>query len=86
MFCCRLDMLPANKQIGFLSDAYCVEWTYAKAVIVRKQLAHVLATNVEQGRSTLDEALAIARAILFDSPQTLLGMKPKGVLTTDGHR
>ena len=26
----RLDMLPANKQIGFFSDAYCVEWSYAK--------------------------------------------------------
>src|SRR4051812_36487309 len=27
----RLDMVPLNKQIGFFSDAYCVEWTYAKA-------------------------------------------------------
>ena len=27
----RLDMLPANKQVGFFSDAYCVEWSYAKA-------------------------------------------------------
>ena len=25
----RLDMLPLNKQIGFFSDAYCVEWSYA---------------------------------------------------------
>ncbi len=39
----RLDMLPANKQVGFFSDAYCVEWSYAKAVLVRKLLARVLA-------------------------------------------
>src|SRR6202035_2044496 len=35
----RLDMLPANKQIGFFSDAYCVEWTYAKTILVRRQMA-----------------------------------------------
>ena len=73
----RLDMLPANKQIGFFSDAYCVEWTYAKAVIVRKQFARVLAERVEQGQFSIDEALSVARAILFDSPQALLGMTPR---------
>jgi glucuronate isomerase len=73
----RLDMLPANKQIGFFSDAYCVEWTYAKAVLVRKQLARVLAAKIEQGQYTRDEALSIARSILFESPQTLLGMTPR---------
>jgi glucuronate isomerase len=73
----RLDMLPVNKQVGFLSDAYCVEWTYAKAIIVRKQLARVLAENMDQGRYTFEDALAIARAILFESPQSLLGMQPR---------
>jgi glucuronate isomerase len=72
----RLDMLPANRQIGFFSDAYCVEWTYAKAIIVRKQMAQVLAGRVEQGQFSRDEALAVARAILYDSPQSLLGMTP----------
>ena len=75
----RLDMVPMNKQIGFFSDAYCVEWTYAKAVIVRKQMARVLADKIEQGQFTTEEALATARAILFDSPQTLLGMKPRAL-------
>ena len=69
-------MLAANKQIGFFSDAYCVEWTYAKAVIVRKQLAEVLAQKIDQGQYTVDEALAIARQILFETPQTLNGMQP----------
>ena len=73
----RLDMLPANKQIGFFSDAYCVEWTYAKAIIVRKQLAQVLAEKIIQGQYRFDDAMNIARAILFEAPQSLLGMKPR---------
>jgi glucuronate isomerase len=72
----RLDMLATNKQVGFFSDAYCADWTYAKSVLVRKQLAEVLAQKVAQGQYGIDEALSIARAILFESPQSLLGMKP----------
>jgi glucuronate isomerase len=73
----RLDMLPANKQVGFFSDAYCVEWAYAKAVLVRKQLATVLGEKVAQGQYTREDALAVARAVLYDSPQSLLGMAPR---------
>ena len=73
----RLDMLPLNKQIGFFSDAYCVEWTYGKAVLVRRQLARVLAEKIEQAQFTFDEAVGVARAILFESPQSLLGMVPR---------
>ena len=73
----RLDMLPATRQVGFFSDAYCVEWTYAKAVIVRKQLARVLAAKIALGQYTRAEALEIAAAILFHAPQQLLGMKPR---------
>jgi hypothetical protein len=73
----RLDMLPANKQIGFFSDAYCVEWTYAKALMVRKQLARVLTERIGQGQFSLDEALEFARQILFATPRELLSMTPK---------
>ena len=72
----RLDMLPANKQVGFFSDAYCLEWTYAKAEIIRRQMAQVLARKIAQGQYTRAEALAIAHAILCETAQTLLGMKP----------
>jgi len=72
----RLDMLPANKQIALFSDAYCIEWSYAKSVLVRNQLARVLAQKVDQGQYTRSEAVEIARAILYDSPQQLLGMQP----------
>jgi glucuronate isomerase len=77
----RLDMLPTNKQVGFFSDAYCVEWTYAKLLIVRRQLAHVLAHKILQGQYTREDALAIARAILYDSPRSLLGMVPRARIT-----
>ena len=70
----RLDMLPVNKQIGFFSDAYCLDWMYAKSVIVRKQLATVLAGKIVQGQYCMDDARAIANAILMESPRQLLGM------------
>ena len=72
----RLDMVPVNKQAGFFSDAYVVEWSYAKTVIVRKQMAHVFAEKVAQGQYTLDEALRVAREILYETPQSLCGMTP----------
>jgi hypothetical protein len=72
----RLDMLPANKQIGFFSDAYHVDWCYAKSVIVRRQLAHVLSQKIDQGQYSIDDALQIAKQILYQAPQQLLGMKP----------
>jgi hypothetical protein len=70
----RLDMLPVNKQVGFFSDAYTLEWAYAKGVIVRRQLAQVLAEKIVQGQYTKEEALSIAYAILYESPQSLLQM------------
>lgn len=73
----RLDMLPANKQIGFFSDAYCVEWTYAKAMLVRKQMAHVFAAKIEQGQYSFEEALDFARISLFETPQSILRMIPR---------
>jgi hypothetical protein len=72
----RLDMVPLNKQVGFFSDAYTVEWAYAKAIIVRKQMARVLAEKVAQGQYSSNDALTIAREILFQTPQTLVGMTP----------
>jgi hypothetical protein len=68
----RLDMLPINRQIGFFSDAYALEWAYAKVVIVRAQLAEVLAGRILQGQYTRDEAVDIARTILYQTPHELL--------------
>jgi hypothetical protein len=76
----RLEMLPVNKQVGFFSDAYCVEWTYAKAVLVRKQIALVFAGRIEQGQYTLEDALSIAMSVLYESPQSLLGFSPRATI------
>jgi hypothetical protein len=73
----RLDMVPLNKQVGFFSDAYSVEWAYGKVIMVRRQLARVLAEKIDQGQYTRDDSIAIARAILFETPQSLLGMTPE---------
>lgn len=69
----RLDMLASNRQVGFFSDAYCVEWAYAKARIVRAQLADVLSDQVAQGRFGRGEAVSIARRILYETPLALFG-------------
>ena len=73
----RLDMVPVNKQVGFFSDAYVVEWAYAKSIIVRKQMAQVFAEKIDQGQYTFDQALGIAREILFETPRSLCGMTPE---------
>jgi glucuronate isomerase len=72
----RLDMLPVNKQVGFFSDAYCVEWVYGKARMAQKQWARVLAEKIRQGQYSRDDALGIAGTILYETPQSLLGMVP----------
>jgi hypothetical protein len=70
----RLDMLPMNKQIGFFSDAYCVEWLYAKSKLVRMALANALANRIEAGQYTLDGAVRIAKKLLQETPKQLLGL------------
>jgi hypothetical protein len=72
----RLDMVPVNKQVGFFSDAYVVEWCYAKAIIVRKQMAQVMAEKITQGQYSFEDAISVAREILFETPQSLCGMTP----------
>ncbi|HNR29643.1 MAG TPA: hypothetical protein PKI11_02025 [Candidatus Hydrogenedentes bacterium] len=76
----RLDMLPLNKQIGFFSDAYCVEWTYGKMQMMRRCLAEALGRRVRIGQYTKDDALAVARHILHESPRQLLGFEPSAAL------
>jgi hypothetical protein len=78
----RLDMLPVNKQIGFFSDAYCLDWAYAKAALIRRQWAEILVQKVEQGQYSVDDALSIANEIMYESPQSLLGIKPSSTLAS----
>jgi glucuronate isomerase len=77
----RLDMLPVNKQVGFFSDAYAIEWTYAKSVLVRTQLAEVLARKVRMGQYGRQDAVSVARGILYDCARDYFPMKAAPALT-----
>jgi hypothetical protein len=53
------------------------EWSYAKTILVRNQLAQALAARVASGQYSRDDASGVAREILFETPQRLLGMSPE---------
>jgi hypothetical protein len=76
----RLDMLPMNKQTGFFSDAYCVEWVHGKMMIVRRCMTEVLAAKIRSGQYTLPQAIDTARRIMYETPQSLLGFIPSPTL------
>ncbi len=71
IFNTRLDLLPLNKQIGFFSDAYHLDWLYGKALLVRKCMASVFARKILAGRYNFDECLDIAKEICYNTPKTL---------------
>lgn len=70
----RLQMLPRNKTNGFFSDAYVVEWSYAKSCLVRLQLATVLTEMVEEGYFTEELAKSLALDLLATNPEQLYGL------------
>jgi glucuronate isomerase len=72
----RLDMLSTSRWVGFFSDAYTMEWSYAKAVVVRKLLAGALADRVQRGQYDKAGAVRIARELFFETPHALLGIEP----------
>ncbi len=67
----RIELLPANKIQGFFSDAYCVEWSYGKVQLVRRQIAHVLADMVEEGYLEEEQAVDLAADLLDRNPGRL---------------
>jgi glucuronate isomerase len=69
----RLDMVPMNKQMGFFSDAYHVDWVYGKVALVRHCYAEVLAKKIDMGQYTFEQALNIIREICYNAPQSMLG-------------
>jgi len=63
-----LDLIPANKIIGFGGDLRHVELVYGHLYEARRNIAQVLAERVERGDDTMDEAIRIAQFLLHDSP------------------
>ncbi len=70
----RLQMLPRNKANGFFSDAYVVEWSYAKSRMVRLQIATVLSEMVTDGYITEELAKELAVDLLARNPRKLYGL------------
>jgi uncharacterized protein len=64
-----LDLVPANKILGFGGDTGDVELVYGHLWIARRNLAAVLAERVHRGYDTLEQAVAIAALLLREAPQ-----------------
>ncbi|MEM0385665.1 MAG: amidohydrolase family protein [Nitrososphaeria archaeon] len=62
-----LDMVPANKIIGFGGDYKHVEGVYGHSRLARKNVAEVLQDKVDRGRYSLEEAKNIAKMLLYDN-------------------
>ena len=75
----RLDMLALNKNVAFFSDAYCMDWAYAKSIIVKRQYANVLAERIDNAQFDYDTALKIAACSLKDAAESLLGCKSRKI-------
>jgi hypothetical protein len=67
----RLDMVPTSRLCGFFSDGWCIDWAYARVRMTQRVLAGVLAEKVEQGFYTTEQAVRVAREILFETPRRL---------------
>jgi hypothetical protein len=64
-----LDMVPPNKMLGFGGDyRHCVENLYGHLVIARENIARVLSRRVERGLLSMDQAIEITHAWLWDNP------------------
>ena len=73
-----LDMVPANKVMGFGGDYRYPELSYAHAVMARRVIGQVLGERVTQRVCTDEEALTIARQLLHDNPARLFSPRAAG--------
>jgi len=69
-----LEIIPANKILGFGGDSNYVEGAYGHACIARHVTADVLARKVAQGYFSEEEALWMAQQILHDNAATLFNL------------
>ena len=67
----RLETLPMNRNIGFISDAYSTEWFYGKLSIFREALAKVLTEKIEERVYSEKLALRIAKRWLYNNPKEI---------------
>lgn len=69
-----LEILPANKILGFGGDYIFVEGTYAHLQFAKENIAEALAVRIEKGRLDRSDALGLARRLLYDNAKVFFGI------------
>ncbi len=71
----RLTAVPRNKQIGYYSDMYKLEFAWPKFSMYRECLSRVLAQDFVIGRRwSEDQALSLGRQVLRGNVETIFGV------------
>ena len=68
-------MLSVSKVVGFFSDAYCMDWAYAKQRIIRTLTADLLWERIELGQFNEETALEIARELFYGTAASLFKLE-----------
>ena len=71
---------PANKIMGFGGDYLFVEGAYGHSVIAKENVAKVLASKIDEGTYSMEQAKKYASWILRENPKRLFF--PKGLLSS----
>jgi predicted TIM-barrel fold metal-dependent hydrolase len=66
-----LEMVPLHKIIGFGGDYFIPEKVYGHLAMARNVIAEVLAAKIAAGWFTTEEAVDIARMMLYENPKAL---------------
>ncbi len=70
-----IDIVPANKITAFGGDyVFEVEKIYGHLVMARENIAHVLASRIEEGLMNKEQAINLAKNWLHDVPAKLYGV------------
>jgi len=69
----RIDMVPMNKIVAFLSDAYHIEWCYPKLKMVKALWGEVLSERVAKGWCDVGTAVDLVRAAFWENPARIYG-------------
>lgn len=71
----RLQAVPRNKQVGYYSDMYKLEFAWPKFSMYRQCLSRVLAQDFVIGRHwTEEQALALGRQVLRGNVESIFGV------------
>jgi len=66
-------MVPMNKIVAFLSDAYHIEWCYPKLKMVKALWGEVLSERVAKGWMEAGTAVELVRAAFWENPARIYG-------------